>query len=178
MSVRTHRPASRRIQARAMRLVNIPMRSVLALPFATPLSRRLMLAFLTGRRTGRHYRQPLSYVRHGTTLLTPGGGQWKLNLVEGRPVRIRLSGRDIIARPELVGDAGEIDQLLGIMVAANPRVTSFIRIPRGADGRFDRAALDQAVRHGFRIVRWQLDDRDPALRAGARQDASSSGSAG
>jgi hypothetical protein len=44
-----------------------------------------MLVYLTGRKTGRHYRQPVSYIRDGESLLTPGGGRWKLNLVEGQP---------------------------------------------------------------------------------------------
>ena len=104
MSTRPRRPLRRRLQARAMRVVNVPMRRALALPFATPLSSRLMLVFLTGRRTGRSYRQPLSYVRQGDTLLTPGGGTWKRNLVEGGAVRIRLRGQDVLAVPELVGD--------------------------------------------------------------------------
>ena len=60
----------------------IPMRFVLGLPVATPLGKRLMLVYTAGRRTGRRYRQPVSYVRDGETLLTPGGDRWKLNLVE------------------------------------------------------------------------------------------------
>jgi hypothetical protein len=74
------------------------MRRVLALPFATPLGNRLILVYLTGRKTGRSYRQPVSYVRYRGALLTPGGGNWKLNLVEGQPVRIRLRGRDVFRR--------------------------------------------------------------------------------
>ena len=80
-------------------MINVPMRVVLGLRVATPLSRRLMLVFLTGRKTGKSYRQPVSYVRQGTTLLTPGGGKWKLNLQEGRPERIRLRGRDVLRDP-------------------------------------------------------------------------------
>jgi hypothetical protein len=75
-----------------MRVINVPIRLVLGVPFATPLSGRLMLVFLTGRRTGKSSRQPVSYIRHGATLLTPGGGRWKLNLQEGRPERLRLRG--------------------------------------------------------------------------------------
>jgi F420H(2)-dependent quinone reductase len=157
MSERTKRPLSRRIQQRVFRVVNVPMRAVLGLPFATPLSRRLMLVFLTGRKTGKSYRQPVSYVRDGEVLLTPGGGNWKLNLVDGRPVRIRLRGRDVLARPELVSDADEIERLLGIMTAANPMAGRFVAIPKGPDGRLDRARLEAAVRYGFRIVRWHLD---------------------
>lgn len=61
------------------------MRRILALPFSTPLSKRLMLLYLTGRRSGRSHRQPVSYVKVDDALLTPGGGNWKLNLEPGRP---------------------------------------------------------------------------------------------
>ena len=59
-SVGAARPLSRRLQAKVMRVVNVPMRVVLGLPVATPLSSRLMLVSLTGRKTGRSYRQPVS----------------------------------------------------------------------------------------------------------------------
>jgi hypothetical protein len=124
-----------------------------------------MLLFVTGRRTGRSYRQPVSYVRHGTTLLTPGGGRWKLNLEEGRPEWIRLMGRDVLARPELVGDLDEAEMLLDVMMAANPAVRAFVGIPRGSDGRLDRARLELAVRHGFRVVRWRIDEPSDPRRA-------------
>jgi hypothetical protein len=48
MSARTRRPLSRRIQQRVFRVLNVPMRAVLGLPFATPLSGRLMLVFSPG----------------------------------------------------------------------------------------------------------------------------------
>lgn len=157
MAAPPKRPLGRRVQARVMRVINVPMRLVLGLPFATPLSGRLMLVFLTGRKTGKSYRQPVSYVRHGTTLLTPGGGKWKLNLQADRPERIRLRGRDVLARPELVSDVDEVERLLGVMTAANPAVRRFVAIPTGPDGRLDRARLQTAVASGFRIVRWHLD---------------------
>jgi hypothetical protein len=52
------------------------MRRILALPFSTPLSKRLILLYLTGRRSGRSHRQPVSYVRDEDSLLT----NWKLNI--------------------------------------------------------------------------------------------------
>ena len=160
MPTPTKRPLGRRIQQRVFRVLNVPMRAVLGLPFATPLSRRLMLVHLTGRKSGKSYRQPVSYVRDGAVLLTPGGGNWKLNLAEGRPERIRLRGKDVLARPEIVSDAEEVERLLGVMTAANPMVGRFVAIPKGPDGRFDRARLDSAVRYGFRIIRWHLDETD------------------
>jgi hypothetical protein len=153
----TDRPPTLRRQAMAMRIINVPMRRILALPFSTPLSKRLMLLYLTGRRTGRSYRQPVSYVRVGDVLLTPGGGNWKLNLEAGRPERIRLNGRDVSARPDLIDDVDEIDSALMTMAAVNPRTASFVPIPRRDDGHFEPAGLTKAVNHGFRIVRWHLD---------------------
>ncbi|HLI56244.1 MAG TPA: hypothetical protein VKY26_04330 [Actinomycetota bacterium] len=151
MSAGRNVPLKRRLQARAMSVVNVPMRRILGLPFATPLSGRLMLLFLTGRRTGKQYRQPVSYVRQGDTLLTPGGGRWKLNLVEGRPERIRLGGHDIMDRPEIVSDPDRVEELLAIMARSNPTVKGFVGVPEGPDGRLDRAGLAQALRYGFRV---------------------------
>jgi hypothetical protein len=150
----TKRPLSRRLQARAFRVINVPMRLVLRLPVATPLGNSLMLAFIRGRKSGKTYRQPISYVRDGDTLLTPGGGKWKLSLRPDVPVRIRLRGQDIMAAPELVSDPSEVDKLLTTMAAANPRATAFIGVARDSDGHFDRAGLENAIRYGFRIVRW------------------------
>src|SRR6516162_1515065 len=122
-------PRSRRILIRIMpvlfRLLNVPMRFALGLPISTPLGKRLMLVHLTGRKTGRHYRQPISYVRDEETLLTPGGGRWKLNLIEGQPTHVRLCGRDVSLRPELVRDPAEVDRLLAIMSAKNAAIKRF-----------------------------------------------------
>jgi deazaflavin-dependent oxidoreductase (nitroreductase family) len=144
-------------RARIMRAVNVPVRAVLSLPVATPLSANLILISYTGRKTGKAYRQPVSYARDGAVLLTPGGGRWTLNLAGGRPVRIRLRGRDVAARPELVTDAVEVERLLGVIAAKNPRAARFVPIPRRADARLEPEALDAALRHGFCIVRWHLD---------------------
>jgi len=140
-----------------MRAVNVPMRVVLGLPVATPIGKRLMLACIVGRRSGKTYHQPMSYVRDGTALLTPGGGKWKLNLQDDKPVRLRIRGRDVSARPELVSDIDEVDRLLSVIVKANPSASSFVRVPKNPDGSFDRRGLQSALDYGFRIVRWHLD---------------------
>jgi deazaflavin-dependent oxidoreductase (nitroreductase family) len=148
--------AARRHRQARMRMVNIPMRRLLGLPFPTPISRRLMLLKYTGRKTGRAYRQPVSYVADGDTLLTPGGGNWKHNLRAGEPIRVRLAGRDRQARPEFIRDPAEVERLLLKMMTVNPRLNSFVPFV-APDGRIDQAGLSAAVAHGFCIVRWHLD---------------------
>jgi hypothetical protein len=148
--------AAGRRQARMMRVVNVPMRAVLRLPFATPLSANLMLVGYTGVKSGKAYLQPVSYARDGDTLLTPGGGRWTRNLSGGRPVTLRLRGRAVPARADLVSDPAEVERLLGVIAVGNPRAMRFIPLPRRADGRLDPDALAAAIGHGFRIVRWHL----------------------
>lgn len=148
------RPRRAKNQARLMRIVNVPMRAILSLPFRTPLGGRLMLLHYVGRKTGTHYRQPVSYVRDGDVLLTPGGGRWTLNLADGAPIRVRLAGRDVQLRPELVTDAQEVERLLDVMAAHNPAIKRFVPLPRGDDGRISPDALGAAIAHGFCIVRW------------------------
>jgi deazaflavin-dependent oxidoreductase (nitroreductase family) len=131
------------------------MRAFLALPFSTPLSKRLMLVHHIGRKTGKEYRQPVSYVDDHGTLLTPGGGRWTDNLRPGEPVRIRLRGHVQMMTPDPVDDADEIDRLFAVMTKANPMLKRFVPIPRDPNGRLDRPTLDTAIRNGFRIVRWE-----------------------
>lgn len=150
------RPPERQRQARLMNAINVPMRLLLQVPFATPLSNQLMLLFLRGRKSGKIYRQPVSFVRDGETLLTPGGGRWKLNLRAGECIRIRLAGRDRLGRPELISNVDEVDALLRKMMRLNPRMTSFVPVA-GPGGQIDRQRLENAVGYGFVIVRWHFD---------------------
>lgn len=170
MPENTKPPLSRRVQVRVFKVVNVPMRFILGLPVPTPLGRNLMLAFIIGRKTGKTYRQPLSYVRDGDALLTPGGGTWKVNLRSGTAVRIRLRGRDIAATPELVSDVDEVRSLLATMAAGNPAAGRMVGIKRGPDGSFDRDGVTRAVQYGFRVVRWH-----PEESAAHSADAANSG---
>ena len=149
--------AAGRRQARIMRVVNVPMRAVLSLPFPTPLSANLMLISYTGVKSGKAYRQPVSYARDGETLLTPGGGRWTLNLKGGRTVTLRLRGRNVPAHADLITDPAEVERLLGVIAVGNPRAMRYLPIPRDGDGRLDPGAREAAIGHGFRVVRWHLD---------------------
>lgn len=128
-----------------------------------------MLVHLTGRKTGKHYRQPVSYVELDDALFTPGGGNWTRNLVAGEAVHIRLKGGDITARPDLIGDPGEIGRLFDRMAAANPALRRFIPIPTTPDGYLEPDPLAAAIDHGFRIVKWLVDR--PSARIGMANEA-------
>jgi hypothetical protein len=137
-----------------MKFANHFTRPLLSLPFGTPISKRLMLAEITGRKSGHVYKQPVSYVRDGDALLTPGGGNWKLNLREEKANRLHLDGKWVAARPELVRDPETVTTLLGRMHAASPGSARWIPV-LNQDGSVDQGKLAPALAHGFCIVRWR-----------------------
>src|SRR5438105_10198342 len=72
-----------RVLQSLMRYFNPFMRLVLGSRAHRMMSGQLMLLSFTGRRTGRSYTTPVSYVREGADLLVPGGGAWWKNLTSG-----------------------------------------------------------------------------------------------
>jgi deazaflavin-dependent oxidoreductase (nitroreductase family) len=140
-----------------MRIFNVPMRVILGLPVPTPLGKRLMLAYIVGRKSGKTYRQPVSYVKDGDTLLTPGGGRWTRNLVENPRVRLRVRRRDVFAHAELVGDVENVSRLLSLIFLSNLSAAAFVGIKMDSDGTLDLEDLRTVIDYGFRVVRWHLD---------------------
>lgn len=150
---------TRASRARIFVVLNPFMRLMLHLPIRA-MQERLMLLSYTGRKSGRRFTLPLSFAEDTDgSLLVPGGGAWKRNLVPGRPVSLRLRGTRRTADPEVIRDVAEIERLLPTLVRGNPRAESFIGVPVGSEGRPDRARLEQAVEEGFAIVRLRVDTR-------------------
>jgi deazaflavin-dependent oxidoreductase (nitroreductase family) len=121
------------------------------------MSRHLMLLTFTGRRTGRPYSTPVSYVREGNTLLLPGGGGWWKNLRDGRRTRVRLRGAWRTVTCEVIAEPVAVAQVLRRMLAANPAIAVFTGVRLGPDGHPDARALDREQRRGFVVVRLNLD---------------------
>src|SRR5271169_1183835 len=72
---------------------------LLGSPLHAPVSGRLLLITVTGRKSGREITLPVMYTREGDTLkipvMWPERKLWWRNLRDGAPVRLRLRGRDI-----------------------------------------------------------------------------------
>src|SRR5438093_9524163 len=107
-----------------MRYFNPFMRLVLGSRAHQMMSGRLMLLSFTGRRTGRSYTTPVSYVREGTNLLVPGGGAWWKNLTSGT-ARVRLQGTWHVVTPEVIREPVALSAVLGRMLAINPAIAVF-----------------------------------------------------
>ena len=90
--------------------VNRVTRPILRSPAHKLLSRRLLLLTVTGRRSGRTFTIPVSYLEQdGRLLIQPSAPErkvWWRNLRgDGAPVRVRLRGRDRAGHAVARGDA-------------------------------------------------------------------------
>lgn len=153
---RVIRPALRgSLLGTALRLWNPAMRALLGSPLHWPLSRWFAVLTWTGRKSGRRYSTPISYVREGSsTLYATTGDRWWRNLVGGAPVAIRIAGRSHQARaipvPEAESRIGH-DRLF----RAHPWFRRLAGVP-GRDGGADPGALDRALAAGRVLVQIDL----------------------
>ena len=147
-----------RVLQRMVHYFNPVARFLLATPFHSLMSGRLMLLSFTGRKTGRLYTRPVSYVRVGDSLLVPGGGAWWKNLERRSQTQVCLRGVWNPVTPEVISEPIALAELMQRMLAMNPAIALFTGVKPGPDGRPDAAALERERRRGFVVVRLRLDD--------------------
>ena len=144
-----------RVLQGVVRYFNPFMRLVLGSRAHRMMSGQLMLLSFTGRRTGRSYTTPVSYVREGTNLLVPGGGAWWKNLTSGTAT-VRLQGKWHVVTPEVIREPVALSAVLGRMLAINPALAVFTGIRLRSDGRPFARSFERERRRGFVVVRLHL----------------------
>jgi len=116
-----HVPFSIRVLRRMQPLIA----ALLASPLHGLLSGDVLLMTWTGRKSGRRYTLPLSYVEQGGQLYLctrPEGSQWWRNLKGGADVELTLRGRRVAAVATILeADSPEALDGLRAFVSRNPR---------------------------------------------------------
>jgi hypothetical protein len=75
-------------------LVNRIVRGMLRAPLLCRLAgKRLLVVYLVGRKSGRHYAIPVAYTRANGNLLVGSQFAWVRNLRTGERVQLRLLGK-------------------------------------------------------------------------------------
>lgn len=147
-------------QARLMGVFNVVPRLILRSPLHGVMSGRLLLLTVTGRKTGRSYTIPVSYVEDGDALLVGAGAPWVKNLRDGVPVSVWLRGKERLVSPEVIRDPAELARLSEIILRVNPTWGRFNNLRFGPDGRIDPDLFERARKRGLAVIRLHLESTE------------------
>jgi len=113
--------------------VNRIVRAVLRSPLHGLLSGNTLLLTLTGRKTGKQYTIPVSYIQDGDMLTCYTASAWWKNVRGGAPVTVILRGQERSGHADVISD----DRAAIAAALANV----FRRVPR--DARYSGVRLNQ-----------------------------------
>lgn len=121
---------------------------VLRSPLHGLLSNNMLVISVTGRRSGKTYTLPVSYVQRGETLsiISKRERTWWRNLRSGAPVTLRLRGETMQAWAEaLDGDRERLVQALTAYLQQSPFVAPHLGVTLSSDGQPDPAEVARAA---------------------------------
>ena len=140
-----------------MRAMNAVLRVLLRSPLHGLMSGKTLLLGFTGRRSGRRYVTPMSYVRVGDEVVMSTEAPWWKNLMGGVPVEMRLRGEVRTGVAEAVSDEDGAAEVLKTILRHYPEYRRFVGVTVDGDGRPDEETVIGAVRRGRVGIRVRLD---------------------
>jgi F420H(2)-dependent quinone reductase len=156
---RVTRPALRGSPLGAvLRAWNPAMKLILRSPLHWPLSRWFAVLAWEGRKSGRRYSTPVSYVMDGGSVYVTTGDRWWHNVDGGGPIGLRLRGRRHRATATPITDPAESRAVHLRIFRDHPWFRWLSGIPADGHNGADTAAVDQAIGSGRVLVRIDLDE--------------------
>lgn len=124
---------------------------ILRSPLDSFASKNMMLITYTGRKSGQRYTTPVNYLEiaeNGKTFLYTTSYRervWWRNLRGGAEVSLRLRGRDLPARSQVLEGQIQVAQELGVYLRQAPHLARYFGVRIDADGTPDSDDLHKAA---------------------------------
>lgn len=150
-------PARPKRNTAAIRLFNNVPKLLLRSPLHSLMSKNVLLLTFTGRKSGKRYTLPLSYVQSGDQLLLGTETPWWKNLRGDVPVTIRLRGQHRSGRADVVTDEQGMREAYRTILTLYPGYGRFIDVALDPDGQPNPEAVARARQRGLVVIRIQLD---------------------
>jgi deazaflavin-dependent oxidoreductase (nitroreductase family) len=118
----------------------------------------MLLITITGRKSGKAYTTPVSYLRDGDTLLITSSRHrtWWRNLRGGAPVTVRLQAQDRRGWGEVIEDHQAVAEgLLAFLQKAPPIALRYYGVSLDPDGQPDWDDVERAAQNAV-LIRLQL----------------------
>jgi hypothetical protein len=136
------------------RVLNAGVGLLLRSPLHGLVSGRIMLLTVTGRRSGRLFTVPVSYLRYREGFFCFTSGRWSAwwkNLRGGAPVKARVRGRWLPGSARAETGGGAVVEALGEFLTAFPATAGRYGVGLDADGRPNPRDVEAAIGEG-RVV--------------------------
>ncbi len=119
------------------KLYNPIMIALLRSPLHSLVDKQTMVITVTGRKSGKRYTFPVSYIRDGETLLviSQKDRTWWKNLRNGAQVTVFLQGHALQARGETLTDTGMAANILLQILRQVPAYQRLLHLPLDATGQ-------------------------------------------
>lgn len=140
-----------------MRAMNAVLRVLLRSPLHGVMSGKTLILGFTGRKSGRRYVTPMSYVRVGDEVVMSTEAPWWKNLAGGAPVEMRLRGEVRSGVAEAVADEEGAAEVLKTILRHYPEYRRFVGVTVDEGGRPEEETVLGAVRMGRVGIRVRLD---------------------
>ena len=138
---------STRVWRALLPVVNRLMRFWLRSGWHRPVSSSMMVLTFEGVRSGRVYSFPVGYAEDAEGLVTFTRFAWWKNFREGRPVSLRLRGREVGGTAVAVRDPEQVAERFAYYLRRNPHDGRYFGVRVGRDGRADPDELVRAAAH-------------------------------
>lgn len=150
-------PTPERRDPSFIRKVNRVMRPLLRSPLHRLVSKNLMLLTFKGRKTGKQYTLPLSYVQAGNTLWLGTQTPWYKNLRGGMPVSVRVRGKEVAGTANVIDDEEGMREGYRNILTLYPGYSRFVEVTLGEDGQPRHEEVARARQRGYVVIKIDLD---------------------
>jgi len=98
-------------------------------------SKSMMLLEFRGRKSGKLYSTPVSYMREGDVVTAFTDSPWQRNLLGGAPVTVYLKGKAVEGYCEVIDDGDAVSEGLTHFLLQNRWVAGFYGVSFDVDGQ-------------------------------------------
>lgn len=137
---------------------NKRVEGLLRSPQHANISDRILLITFTGRKSGKQYSTPISYMRDGEELIGFTDSPWWRNLEGGAQVSLVLQGQEVQAYAEAIKDPQQVAEGLRRLARKDPDDAPYFGVTFDADGQPNEAHLQHAAQSNAKLRMKLLGD--------------------